>query len=322
MTVEINHSEKSELHPRNKHRKRYNFAQLINACKELAPFVSYNKFKEQSIDFANPLAVIMLNKALLKQYYNVSVWDLPEGYLCPPIPGRADYIHYVADLLASVNQNVVPKGKSIKVMDIGVGANCIYPIIGAKDYNWNFVGTDIDYEAINSANKIVAADKILKERIEIRLQSDKKLFFKNVWKEKEYIDVTICNPPFHASSKEAKDGSKKKWEHLKKSERPENLLNFGGQNNELWYKGGEETFVRNMAKESLEYGKNCFWFTTLVAKKSNLAGVYRMLHSLNPVEVRTISMAQGQKASRIVAWTFLTAEEQLLWRKKRWTVTK
>ena len=61
-----------------------------------------------------------------------------------------------------------------------------------------------------------------------------------------------------ASSKEAKDAAKKKWEKLKKSERPENLLNFGGQNNELWVKGGEETFVREMAKESQLFGISPF----------------------------------------------------------------
>lgn len=59
---------------------------------------------------------------MLKYYYNIAVWDIPEGFLCPPMPGRADYIHYAADLLIEV-ERMLPKGKHIKVLDIGVGAN-------------------------------------------------------------------------------------------------------------------------------------------------------------------------------------------------------
>ena len=43
----------------------------------------------------------MLNRAILMHHYGVKSWDIPAGYLCPPIPGRADYIHSVADLLAA-----------------------------------------------------------------------------------------------------------------------------------------------------------------------------------------------------------------------------
>ena len=133
-----------------------------------------------SIDFFNSEAVKALNTALLKHFYAISFWEIPENYLCPPIPGRADYIHYVADLFASVNNDKIPRGKSIKILDVGVGANCIYPIIGLKEYNWDFVGSDIDFEATISAKKIIDADKKLKGRIDIRLQKDKKRFFENL----------------------------------------------------------------------------------------------------------------------------------------------
>ena len=56
---------------------------------------------------------------------------------------------------------------SYKVLDIGVGANCIYPIIGAKLFNWQMVGADIHNDAVASAKKIVAATKGLKNNIEI-----------------------------------------------------------------------------------------------------------------------------------------------------------
>jgi 23S rRNA (adenine1618-N6)-methyltransferase len=146
-------TEKIKLHPRNKHRLLYDFKELSKGTPELLKFVSINKFNNESIDFADPLAVKTLNKALLNYFYNIAYWDIPAGFLCPPIPGRADYIHYVADLLASFNSGVIPTGNSIRCLDIGVGANCVYPIIGNKEYNWKFVGSDIDSIAINSAKK-------------------------------------------------------------------------------------------------------------------------------------------------------------------------
>ncbi|MCM2324291.1 MAG: RlmF-related methyltransferase, partial [Oligoflexia bacterium] len=42
------------MHPRNRHQGRYDFAQLIRACPELAPFVAPTRFGERSIDFADP----------------------------------------------------------------------------------------------------------------------------------------------------------------------------------------------------------------------------------------------------------------------------
>ena len=147
--------EKNNLHPRNKHRLRYNFPELIAACPELSAFVAPNPYGDLSVDFKDPNAVKALNRALLQFFYKVDLWDVPEGYLCPPIPGRADYIHTLADLLAADNNGSIPLGKSIKVLDIGVGANCIYPLIGHHEYGWSFVGSDIDHIAVNSAKNIV-----------------------------------------------------------------------------------------------------------------------------------------------------------------------
>ena len=91
------------MHPRNKHVGRYDFEALTKSVPDLAAFVTLNPLKEQTIDFSNPEAVKALNRALLKTFYGVNRWDIPPGYLCPPVPGRADYIHYTADLLSSTN---------------------------------------------------------------------------------------------------------------------------------------------------------------------------------------------------------------------------
>jgi 23S rRNA (adenine1618-N6)-methyltransferase len=310
--------EKSGLHPRNRHRTRYDFHQLVKTHQALAPFVTMNQYNDESIDFADPAAVKTLNAALLKQYYGIVAWDIPPNYLCPPIPGRADYIHHIADLLRSCNRSVIPRGQSIRVLDIGVGANCIYPIIGTREYGWQFVGTDTDPAAIRSSKHIVKSNPVLAGAIECRLQPNTTDIFTGIIKSGEVFDVTVCNPPFHASAAEAREGTKRKWKNLGHKRNAAPVLNFGGQNAELWCKGGEAAFVRTMIQQSARMTTACFWFSTLISKSSHLSAVHHALKAVHASDVRTIGMAQGQKVSRIVAWTFLTKEEQAAWRTTRW----
>jgi 23S rRNA (adenine1618-N6)-methyltransferase len=308
--------EKSNLHPRNPHRFRYNFPQLIKTYPALKQFVFVNEFGNETLDFSNADAVVSLNKSLLKQFYGISHWDIPKNYLCPPIPGRADYIHYAADLLASSNKNKIPTGNKISVLDIGVGANCIYPIIGNKEYGWKFIGTDVDPIAISSAKKIIEENSLT--NIQCRLQTSSSNFFLGVIQSDEVFDISVCNPPFHASAEEAQAGTKRKWSNLKIKKDPKKNLNFGGQNAELWCEGGEELFVRKMITESAEIPQKCFWFTSLISKSSHLPAIYAALKKVNASEIKTIEMSQGQKKSRLVAWTFLNEDERLEWVRKRW----
>ncbi len=310
--------EKLELHPRNQHRGRYDFKELVEASSDLAPFVLLNAHLDESIDFADPAAVKMLNTALLKRYYDLNYWDIPAGYLCPPIPGRADYIHHIATLLGNNNYGKIPTGKNIVCLDIGVGANCIYPIIGVKEYGWSFIGADIDPVAIDSANKIIELNPHLKELVECRLQPDPKDIFYNIVKKDELFDLSICNPPFHASQEEAEAGTLRKLSNLQQTKVKTPVLNFGGQNGELWCFGGEEKFVRDMIRESRKFASSCYWFSTLISKKTNLPSVYAALKKVEATDVKTIPMGQGHKTSRIVAWTFLGKEEQKEWRNTRW----
>ena len=314
--------EKTRLHPRNKNRERYNFKELINCCPELAQFVKQNIYDDESIDFANPKAVKALNKALLHHHYGISYWDVPQDYLIPPIPGRADYIHHIADLLRQNNYGKIPTGAKIKCIDIGVGANCIYPIIGNKEYGWSFIGSDTDMVSIESANKIIELNPSLKEKIECRLQNNPKDFFYGIIRKDEFIDLSICNPPFHSSAEEAQSATLRKLSNLNQKKVTKANLNFGGQYNELCYEGGEERFVGNMIRQSKKFASSCFWFSTLISKQSNLKAVYDTLKQVDAVKVETIPMGQGNKTSRIVAWTFLSKEEQTKWKNTKWKVVK
>lgn len=310
--------EKFRLHLRNKHRERYDFKKLVADCPDLSQFVKLNIYDDESIDFFNPDAVRMLNTALLKHFYGIENWHIPAEYLCPPIPGRADYIHYMADLLGGSNYGKVPVGSSVKCLDIGVGANCIYPIIGVKEYGWSFVGTDIDPLAIESANKTIDSNPSLKGKIELRIQNNPKDIFYGIIQPDEIFDLSVCNPPFHASAEEAQAVSVRKLTNLK-GEKPTNpILNFGGQSTELWYEGGEARFIQEMIRESSRFSTSCFWFSSIISKQSHLKNAYALLKDANAVRIETIPMGQGNKSSRILAWSFITQKQREEWLSKRW----
>lgn len=304
---------KKTLHERNFHNDRYDFKALIQSEPSLNEFVKPNKYGDLSIDFANPQAVIALNKALLSFFYGVKNWSIPSDYLCPPIPGRSDYIHHIADLLAASNGGKIPKGSNIKGLDVGIGANCIYPIVGVSVYGWSFTGSDIDEVALKSAQNIINSNESLKENIIVKLQTNSKNIFKNIISKEDKFDFTLCNPPFHKSQKDAIAGNKRKIQNLTKQVVSKAALNFGGKNNELWCEGGEVAFIKKMIKESKEFSKNCLWFTTLVSRKENLDFIYDALEDIDVLEYKTINMAHGQKISRVIAWTFLTQDEQKAW---------
>ena len=311
-------TEKTNLHPRNLDRFGYNFEQLINDSPELQQFVAVNEHDIQTIDFSNPDAVKALNKALLINHYDIQDWDIPVNYLCPPIPGRADYIHYIADLLASTNNGIIPEGEIVQGLDIGVGANCIYPIIGNSAYGWSFVGTDIDENAIQNCKNIIANNPKLMDPISLQLQTESRFIFKNIITPEDRFAFTICNPPFHSSQDEATKSALRKVNNLEsrdfESKTTKPVLNFGGHNAELWCDGGELGFITQMAYESAKYPLQCLWFTTLVSKKDNLSSIYKTLNKVSASDIKTIDMAQGQKTSRIVAWTFMSPAQQKAWK--------
>ncbi len=314
--------EKSMMHPRNKHLGRYDFDDLIKAMPSLADFVQPNKYGDDSIDFANPEAVKMLNKGLLARFYDITEWDVPEGYLSPPIPGRADYIHHMADLLCTNHYGRIPTGSSTKCLDIGVGASCVYPIIGNKEYGWSFIGTDIDQGSLDSSEKIVHENKTLNGQVEFRLQTDPKDILFGAIRKEERIDLAICNPPFHSSQEEAQAGTLRKLSNLNQKKVTKPVLNFGGQSNELWCDGGEKRFVKDLIRESKKFGESCYWYSSLVSKQSNVRAVEGYLKELKATEVRVIPMGQGNKTSRIIAWSFLDNEQKKAWRDRKAQIFK
>ena len=313
---------KAGLHPRNRHPGQYDFAALVAASPALGRFVTTNRFGNRSIDFAHPAAVKALNQAILLTQYDIRHWEVPPQYLCPPIPGRADYIHHLADLLATANGGTIPRGPMICAFDVGVGASAIYPLIGYREYGWRFVGSECDPAAMTSAQRIVRANPGLDKFITLRRQKSPLQLFAGVVKEDEHFDVAMSNPPFHASAAEAIKGTRRKWNNLGKPEaagRGAPLLNFGGQESELWCEGGEVGFITRMISESTQVPGLCLWFTSLVSKEASLPLIVRVLQAAHVRERRVIEMTHGQKRTRIIAWTFMDERQRRDWRGARWS---
>jgi 23S rRNA (adenine1618-N6)-methyltransferase len=275
----------------NRFSKSYNFDELIEGNKNLAKFVKENKYGTITIDFSDPKAVKELNKALLFTYDIISSWNFPDENLCPPIPGRLDYIQQLAHLLEQEDNTTI--------LDIGTGATCIYPLLGVAEYNWNFVGIDIDLNSLDTAQDIID-DNNLDHKIKLRQQFDEQHILKGILEDNDSFSATMCNPPFYKSAEEARGANRRKSKNLGNNA----VRNFSGNNNELWYIGGEKAFLHNYLYESSLYPEKSKWFTSLVSKKENVESLQNSSKKLGVKDFKILPLCKGNKVSRIVCWRF------------------
>jgi len=280
------------VHPKNPFAKDYNFDLLIQHYPGLRDFVFVNEYGNKTIKFADKQAVKALNTALLKAHYGLDFWDIPEHNLCPPIPGRLDYLLHVADLIQK---------PQLRLLDIGTGANLIYPILASCHFGWQCSASEVDLDALKNAQEIIDKNSVL-ANIDLRQQGFKNSILEHIIRPDDAFDVVVCNPPFYKNRSDAQLKNQRKVRNLQLQEKE--TLNFGGQANELWYKGGEEAFVKKMVLESVQFKEQVYWFTSLVSQKENLKNIKRAINKTQPAAVKVIDMEQGNKKSRFVAWTF------------------
>ncbi len=281
------------MHPNNLHKKSYDFQSLVKALPALEQFVIKNPSEELTINFSDRASVIALNKAILKYHYQIEYWDVMDGYLCPAVPGRAEYIHHLNDLL-SENE----KHKKICCLDIGTGASIIYPLLGVKIYNWKFIATDIDPKALRAAKGILEANN-LSSRVAIRHQANPEILLANILKPMDRVELIMCNPPFYKSLEEAQSHRSDKNLNLDIQENT-----FGGNPNELWCDGGEIRFIQTLIDESSQCRSQLGWISSLVANKNHLDNLQKRLKYVQVREVKIIPLELGNKKSRILAWRF------------------
>lgn len=271
---------------------------LTERFPKLKKFIAPNKYGNFSINFFDPEAVKCLNQALLLYYYDIH-WDIPNNYLCPPIPGRADHLHYIASFLEAEGMNI----NGINCLDIGTGANCVYPIIGTNEYHWNFVATDIDPTALESAHNLKNNNPSKLANVYFRLQKNRTHIFKGILKTEDQFQLSVCNPPFHSSKAEADKGTLRKLNNLK-NKKSGVRLNFSGKSNELWCPGGELQFIRQMIHEGKIYRNQIDWLSSLISKKENIPTLLKELKKTGVSRHELIPIEHGNKKSRILIWKY------------------
>ena len=293
------------MHARNRYRGPHDFTELGRITPELSAYLITTPDGRTSLDFTHPDAVKLLNQTLLLRDYGLKFWDVPTGSLVPGVPGRLDYIHLLAELMGD-GARVPAKGQVAnnqrRGLDIGTGASLIYPILGAKEYGWNFVATDVDEKSLKVASAIIKFNPGLQRHLELRAQANPKQIFTGIIRPTEAFDFTMCNPPFFADAAGAENAARQKWQKLGVEHDPGH--NFGGRANELWTPGGEPAFLRRMILESADYGGQVRWFTTLVSKKGYLRTATQLLKQTKAVKVKVIPVGQGGKLRRVLAWRY------------------
>ena len=285
------------FHPLSDHHARYDFQALSKTCPELLSHVFVSpKTRENTVDWSSPDAVSCLNKALLMQHYGISsAYSVPAPYLSAGVPGRADYVHHLlADLVDAPGRG----DATLRGLDIGTGANAIFPLIATHKYpNVEIVGTDIDAAALAVASLNVQCSPSAARRVTLRLQPSARSIFANVIHPGEHFAFTMCNPPFHASLAAAQAATARKARNLSSGR------NFAGDK-ELYCEGGELGFITRMMGESAQHRQSLGWVTTLVSAGSNLAALERVLAGLSVRRVEVVPLEAGHKSTRILAWRF------------------
>jgi 23S rRNA A1618 N6-methylase RlmF len=92
---------------------------------------------------------IALTRAILMQHFRLKLPYLDEEHLCPPIPNRFFYLHWIHTRLLPRNMN---EHNQLQVqrcgLDLGSGASCIYSLLAARFFRWTMVTSEIDPQAV------------------------------------------------------------------------------------------------------------------------------------------------------------------------------
>ncbi len=262
------------------------FKFLSEEFPEFKKYVYINKYGGYSINWKNPNSIKELVKTILNKFFNIIYYEIPENFLVPTLTSRYNYLNYINKLFTKFKI----ENKEKILIDIGTGANIIYPLLGYKLYNWNFIASEINEDAIKIGKKIIKENNLEKE-IFIFKQNDSKKIFENIINiNKKYL-CSICNPPFFDINKEIK----------KDNLYTDNEYNY----NEVYCEGGEIFFIKEMIKESYIYKKNIFLFSSLIGRKKNMKKIYSVIKNLKEISLlNKITIKQGKNARWIIIWSF------------------
>lgn len=328
--------EKRCIHPRNKYSDNPpDFGLLASLYPSFQSYVFYSREGKPRIDWKDFNATRELTRVLLLHDHSITWW-IPDGQLCPTVPNRSNYIHWIEDLLSS---DTIPREDNVvKGFDIGTGANCIYPLLGASLLGWSFVGTDVTDVALEWAERNVKNNPQISELIEIRkVDFEEKLIDQNtnnggscmdfsrntelstsssvelcsgenknyhgppillgVVKTGEKFDFCMCNPPF--------------FEAMEESGLNPNT-SCGGTPAEMVCPGGEQAFISRIIQDSVQLKQSFRWYTSMVGKKSSLKSLIAKLREVGVTVVKTTEFVQGQTCRWGIAWSFVPPTKKII----------
>ncbi|XP_031391968.1 U6 small nuclear RNA (adenine-(43)-N(6))-methyltransferase isoform X1 [Punica granatum] len=317
------------IHPRNKYsEKPPDFALLASFYPSFKPFVFYSRDGRPRIDWTDFNATRELTRILLHHDHGINWW-IPDGQLCPTVPNRSNYIHWIEDLLLSdIIPRPNPNQDNVRGFDIGTGANCIYPLLGASLLGWRFVGSDVADVAIEWAERNVKSNPQISDLIEIRKAGtdascsqvedpynensnlERKVdhavrddcysgppILYGVVRDGETFDFCMCNPPFFESMEEAGLNPK---------------TSCGGTVDEMVCPGGEKAFITRIIEDSVKLKHSFRWYTSMVGRKINLKFLTSKLREVGVTIVKTTEFVQGQTCRWGIAWSFVPPVKKII----------
>ncbi|XP_040279431.1 RNA N6-adenosine-methyltransferase METTL16 [Bufo bufo] len=283
------------MHPRNRYKdKPPDFAFLASKYPEFKQHVDVGLSGKVGLNFKDPGAVRALTCTLLKEDFGLTI-DIPLERLIPTVPLRLNYIHWVEDL---INFHDSDKTTVRRGIDIGTGASCIYPLLGATLNGWYFLATEVDDICYNYAKKNVEQNH-LADLIKVVKVPQKTLLMDALKEESGIIyDFCMCNPPFFANQMEAQGVNSRNPRRP-----PPSSVNTGGIT-EIMAEGGELEFVKRIIHDSLQLKKRLRWYSCMLGKKCSLAPLKEELRIQGVPKVAHTEFYQGRTMRWALAWSF------------------
>ncbi|XP_077579585.1 RNA N(6)-adenosine-methyltransferase mettl16 isoform X1 [Stigmatopora nigra] len=279
------------MHPRNRYKdKPPDFAYLASKYPEFQAHVQTNLSGKAVLNFKEPEAVRALTCTLLKEDFGLSI-EIPLERLIPTVPLRLNYIHWVEDLIDGQKQ---PR----RGIDIGTGASCIYPLLGASMNGWFFLATEVDDICFDYATRNVEQNN-LSDLVKVVKVPQKTLLMDALKEETEIVyDFCMCNPPFFANQLEAKGVNSRNARRP-----PPSSVNTGGVT-EIMAEGGELEFVKRIIHDSLQLKKRLRWYSCMLGKKCSLVPLKEELRKQGVPKVTHTEFCQGRTMRWALAWSF------------------
>lgn len=297
---------------------------LIEAKGKSVEVEQVNQIEEEespySLKLFDPKSRLFFARLMLKKYFDVQKYPLPLGYLIPNVSGRFYSLILLKKLIEKKEAEQLQSGNSIisktqvealffereekrvhkngqkrRIIDLGVGANCIFPLLAAKAFDWKVLGFEKNEKSYKIAQEIITSNNLEKEiTLECNATYERLIFdFFTKFRsgEEDHVhDALICNPPFYFNFKDFKKRKRK---------------GFTGKPHEVICEGGEVRFAKSLITESEMLRKKIRWFSLYLSEKSSMFALKRKLDSLDSVSrVFHRIIPLGKKKRFFLAWTF------------------